>query len=113
MTGDFAIRAEGLAKSYCITNSRARSDNLSESLGRSLRGLFRRGGARSASTSIFWALRDVSFSAKCGELIGIVGRNGAGKSTLLKVLSRITRPTRGRAEIAGRMASLLEVSTLR
>ncbi len=59
----------------------------------------------------FWAIRDISFSAKAGEVVGIVGRNGAGKSTLLKILSRITEPTSGRAILRGRLASLLEVGT--
>jgi len=59
----------------------------------------------------FWALKDVSFSVKPGEIIGIVGRNGAGKSTLLKILSRITEPTSGRAILRGRVVSLLEVGT--
>ncbi len=59
----------------------------------------------------FWALKDVSFELKLGDIIGIVGSNGAGKSTLLKILSRITEPSRGRVEIKGRMASLLEVGT--
>ena len=59
----------------------------------------------------FWALQDVSFKVEPGEVLGVVGRNGAGKSTLLKVLSRITRPTSGRAEVRGRVGSLLEVGT--
>jgi lipopolysaccharide transport system ATP-binding protein len=94
---DIAIRVDGLGKKY---------RRGVEEYG-SLVERFRRGKLGDE----FWALRDVSFEAKVGEALGIVGRNGAGKSTLLKLLTRITRPTAGQADIYGRVGSLLEVGT--
>ena len=103
---EFAIRAAGLSKRYRIGH-RERYFNARTALANLLRGV------RSAGDSggEFWALRDVSFEIVPGEIVGIVGSNGAGKSTLLKLLSRITRPSAGWAEVRGRVGSLLEVGT--
>src|SRR5262249_51994486 len=76
---------------------------------RALTAIFRRGERR--QREFLWALRDVSFDIAQGEVVGLIGRNGAGKTTLLKLLSRITRPTAGYAEVHGRVGSLLEVGT--
>ena len=109
---DVVIRAEGLGKAYQIRHeAERRHDRFSEMLTERARRLFRRNGNADPTRETFWALRDVSFEIREGEVVGIIGRNGAGKSTLLKVLSRITEPTEGRVEIQGRVASLLEVGT--
>ena len=106
----YAIQANGLSKAYRISPERGpyQYRTLRETLVDASRRPFRR---RSERSDIFWALKDVSFEVGHGEAIGFIGRNGAGKSTLLKLLSRITRPTRGTADIYGRMGSLLEVGT--
>ncbi len=104
------IRVERLSKRYRVGGRVENHRRLGEALGELARAAFRplRGNA---ADETFWALKDVSFEVSRGEVLGIVGRNGAGKSTLLKVLSRITEPTEGRAELRGRVASLLEVGT--
>src|SRR5262245_23484166 len=108
---ELAIRVDKLSKCYQITRGGYRHDTLRDEISHGLRSLLRRNGRLRANKETFWALKDVSFEAKHGEVLGIIGRNGAGKSTLLKLLSRITEPTAGRAHMYGRLASLLEVGT--
>jgi lipopolysaccharide transport system ATP-binding protein len=121
---DIAIRAENLGKQYRIgalqqAGSHYTYKSLRDAIAdaasapfRALRALGGGSGVQKATRDeTIWALRDVSFEVKRGEILGVVGANGAGKSTLLKVMSRITEPTVGRAEIHGRVGSLLEVGT--
>lgn len=102
MTEEISIRVDAVSKQYKI------GKNQSDSLRESLLSSFKKKGA---SMESFYALKDLTFQINKGDVIGIIGKNGAGKSTLLKILSQITKPTRGRIEINGRVASLLEVGT--
>ena len=102
------IHVEGLGKEY-RRGALQQSELLRDQLGRVLKSplsLLRRTKAET-----FWALKNVTLDVLQGEVLGLIGRNGAGKTTLLKILSRITRPTSGWAEIRGRVGSLLEVGT--
>lgn len=117
---DTIIRVENLGKKYLIKHQQQGSytalrDVITDkvkSLGKKIISPWdHKQSSTYSTTEEFWAIKDISFKVKQGEVVGIIGRNGAGKSTLLKIISRITEPTKGRIRINGRVASLLEVGT--
>ena len=113
---DLAIRAQGISKRYQIAVRRRHHDTLRDQIMDAATSLWRRRPSSHEETADepnghVWALKDASFEVRHGEILGVIGRNGAGKSTLLKILSRITEPTEGMADLHGRVASLLEVGT--
>lgn len=108
---NIAIRVEDLGKKYRIGAPQLKYRTLRETLSDGFERTTRRLRSGEQDPDILWALRGVNFEVKQGEVLGIIGRNGAGKSTLLKILSRVTEPSEGYAEIRGRVGSLLEVGT--
>jgi len=110
-----AIQVDGLSKLYTIGEKqqpyRTLRDTVSDAFTKPLRALRRRKKEEEEGETSVWALKDVTFAINRGDVVGVIGRNGAGKSTLLKVLSRITEPTQGFADIYGRVGTLLEVGT--
>lgn len=115
---NYVIKVQNLSKRYRLGLREKRAEtlagqvaNLIRSPWQNLKRLREMSRFGAEDESVFWALKDINFEVKQGEVLGIIGKNGAGKSTLLKILSQITDPTSGRIQIKGRVASLLEVGT--
>ncbi len=111
MSADLVINAENISKRYEIGKVKAPRVTLREKANEVFSALTRSLSSQTKKENFIWALRNVSFQVQRGEIVGIIGKNGSGKSTLLKILSFITEPTEGYAEIEGRVASLLDVGT--
>lgn len=105
------VSIENVSKRYRVGALHPGYETFRELVGGALLAPFRRGREGEGARRTLWALKGVSLEVRRGELLGIVGHNGAGKSTLLKILSRVTKPTRGRVSLGGRVGSLLEVGT--
>jgi homopolymeric O-antigen transport system ATP-binding protein len=110
---NIAISVENLSKKYKIGELKNRHDTLRDHITHSFQSLFRMNSQQviGSRNDVYWALKDISFDVKEGEVVGIIGHNGAGKSTLLKILTQITAPTSGYAKLHGHVSSLLEVGT--
>jgi len=108
---DIVISLENLGKQYTIGHQQERYSTLRDTLTKSIKGMCNLLRQNKMERETIWALKNINFELKQGELLGIIGRNGAGKTTLLKILSRITNPTEGRVRLRGRVGSLLEVGT--
>ena len=111
--GKLTIRVDRLSKQYRLGGRKSSSSSVGDLFQEGIKNFlaFEWLSVSKREANTFWALKDVSFEVKAGEVVGLIGRNGAGKSTLLKILSRITFPTEGRAALHGRVGSLLEVGT--
>jgi lipopolysaccharide transport system ATP-binding protein len=106
MSSDLAVAVRDVSKKYSIVHKGQARSTLTETILDTLKNPFRRGEKES-----FWALQEINFDVKKGDVVGIIGKNGAGKSTLLKILSRITEPTTGVIDLYGPVGSLLEIGT--